>query len=293
MALILFSTTDLLGSRQTDFARLLRSLADNAQGETNLRAYILLQNCGAEALAALRAKAPGWCQFFAIDGRCSLSAARNLLIDVARHDEGFDSDDIIGFPDDDCWLPEHVSSSLNQTFAALPDLDMLICRIAPDPDPSIFTAEDVHTASAAQVVRLATSNGLFLRAPLFLQTGWFDNALGVGTASGGGEDTDFAIRASLLAKHCGFLDRAVIAHPAPDQNSAAKYYRGALGVLARHAGSSPALMREFLRKLLVGGYFILRGKLSIQTFLVAVGEARRLFSVGDTSSGPATAARSG
>ena len=54
-------------------------------------------------------------------------------------------------------------------------------------------------------------------------------------------------------------------------------YRGALIVLARHAGRRPALMFEFLRKLLVGGYFVLRRKLSPRLLLGAFSAAGRNF----------------
>ncbi len=275
MTLILFSTTDLKGARQAEFGRLLRSLGRNALGDEPVRSYVLLQNCSDEELAVLRAHAPACCHLMARAGRCSLSAARNLLIEAAIAQEAFGPDDIVGFPDDDCWLPDHLAASLAATFAGSERLDLLICRIAPDPGLAAFGPGAMRPAAMREVVRVATSNSMFVRGPAFLRLGRFDESLGVGTPNGGAEDTDFVIRAFLAARQSGFVDRAVVAHAAPDRNSAAKYYRGALIVLARHAHRNPALFYEFLRKLLVGGYFTLCGRLRPVALLAALGAATR------------------
>lgn len=275
LTLILFSTTDLKGARQAEFARMLRSLGRNALGPQPVRCHMLLQNCSEEELVALRDKAPACCHLRAISGRCSISAARNLLIAAATGTEAFGPDDFVAFPDDDCWLPDHLAASLAAIFAGLERLDLLICRIAPDPSLTGFGPGEVAPASTRQVVRIATSNSMFLRGPAFRSLGRFDEALGVGTPNGGAEDTDFVIRAFLAARQSGFVDRAAVAHITPDRNSAAKYYRGALIVLARHAHRNPALFYEFLRKLLVGGYFTLSGKLRPVALLAALGAATR------------------
>ena len=280
MTLILFSTTDLKGARQAEFGRMLRSLGRNALGAEPVRCHVLLQNCSQEQLAALRAHAPDCCQLTAIAGRCSLSAARNRLIETAVAQEAFGPDDIVGFPDDDCWLPDHLAASLAATFGGLERLDLLICRIAPDPVLAAFGPGEVRPATTRQAVRVATSNSMFIRASTFLRLGRFDETLGVGTPNGGAEDTDFVIRAFLAARQSGFVDRAVVAHATPDRDSAAKYYRGALIVLARHAHRNPALFYEFLRKLLVGGYFTLCGRLRPVALLAALGAATRSFGAG-------------
>lgn len=283
MALILFSTTDMRGPRRADFTRLLDSLERNAKGGQALRSYILLQNCPHAQLAMLQTKAPACCRLTAIESRCSVSVARNLLIAAALECEPFGADDIVGFPDDDCWLPDHFAGSLANVFAELEDLDVLICKVAGKPDLRAFAAREIVPASTRQIVRVTTSNSMFFRGPVFVRVGRFDPALGVGTPNGGGEDTDYVIRAFLAARRAGIIDRPVVAHPEPDQDSAAKYYRGALIVLARHAGGSPALMREFLRKLLVGGYFVVRRKLSLSALLAAFWDALRTRRTGEPS----------
>ncbi|MFC2254414.1 glycosyltransferase family 2 protein [Labrys portucalensis] len=275
MATILFSTTDLHGQREREFAQLLTSIGRNAASGADMRLYVLVQNCTPAELAALREQVPPCCRLTAIEGRCSLSTARNGLIGIALAEAAPGRDDVVGFPDDDCWYPDLLVPSLTDTFAALPDLDILLCRVARQPSEKPVAAEEVRPAAVREVVRLSTSNSLFLRGSAFLRVGAFDPELGVGTVNGGGEDTDYAIRALLTAGQAGLIDRALVAHPEPDLASAAKYYRGALIVLARHARRRPALMFEFLRKILVGCYFVSRRRLSPRLLLAALGAAAR------------------
>ena len=279
MALILFSTTDLAGSRERELTRLLASIGRNVQNGADIRLYLLLQNCPPTSLARLREQAPPCCRLVAISDRCPLSAARNQLIEAALAEATPGYDDVVGFPDDDCWYPDHTGTSLSRLFNVLPDLEVMICRVARQPDDAPVATEEVRQAAVSDIVRLTTSNSLFIRGTTFLRVGGFAPDLGVGTVNGSAEDTDYAIRALLAAGRAGLVDRALIAHPEPDLTSAAKYYRGALIVLARHAGQRPALMFEFVRKLLVGGYFVSRRKLSARHLLDAFAAAARNFLI--------------
>ncbi|WP_448956247.1 glycosyltransferase family 2 protein [Labrys neptuniae] len=279
MSLILFSTTDLAGPRRQEFARMLASIERNCHGGPAIRLYVLLQNATPERLDALQVQVPSCCRMTAIPGRCSISAARNQLIARALEDEAIGADDVVGFPDDDCWYPDGVAAGLADSFAALADLDVLICRVALQPDGAPPRDGEVRPARVRDIVRVTTSNSMFLRGSVFLRLGDFDPELGVGTPNGGAEDTDYAIRALLVAGQAGLIDRALIAHPVPDQDSAAKYYRSALIVLARHAGRRPALMMEFLRKIAVGGYFLARRKLSARGLFAALMAAAGSFAM--------------
>ncbi|WP_336489086.1 glycosyltransferase family 2 protein [Methylobacterium nigriterrae] len=277
MAIILISTTDMRGPRGPEFARLLDSIERNASASLPVRAYILLQNCTQDELERVRAAAPACCALAAVPGRLSISAARNRLIETVLSEAAVGPDDVVGFPDDDCWLPDAVLARLATVFSERPDLDVLICRVSLDPDPRPFDAASVAPASARQIVRVSTSNNMFFRGSLIGRVGPFDPELGLGTPNGGGEDTDYVIRAFLRAEGAGIIDRALVGHPEPDKDCAAKYFRGALVVLARHARLRPALMREFLRKPLVGLYFVGRGKLSWSAYRAALAEGGRSF----------------
>ena len=174
MTLILFSTTDLEGRRGVEFAQLLISIERNVRNGADVRLYVLLQNCASAKLAKLRKWVPPYCRLTAVAGRCSLSTARNRLIAAALAEAVPDNDDVIGFPDDDCWYPDHVGTSLADTFATLPDLDVLICRVKRQPDDEPIEAEEVRQAAVREVVRLTTSNSMFVRGSVFLRVGEFD-----------------------------------------------------------------------------------------------------------------------
>lgn len=280
MSFILFTTTDLASGRQAEFWRLVSSLRRNADRGIDIKSYILFQNCSAEQLADLGPKLPEFCAPMSTPGRLSLSAARNMMLERARNEHIWDEDDLAGFPDDDAWLPDQVAACLIKVFSHSDKLDLLICRVSLKPDKRAFNASDVGPVSTSQIVRVTTSNSMFIRGTLIPHLGDFDPALGVGTLNGGGEDTDFVIKAYLAARTSGLIDRPIIGHPEPDVASAAKYFRGGLVVLARHARSHPDLMREFVRKIAVGGYFILRQKVSLSTFFASSREAVHAFRSG-------------
>ncbi|WP_336490619.1 glycosyltransferase family 2 protein [Methylobacterium nigriterrae] len=273
MAILLFTTTDIRSPRRPEFVRLLSSILASENAAADLRHYVLLQNCLPDELGAYRAKAPACCRMVAVPGRLSLAEARNQLMALALEERSLQRDDIVGFPDDDCWFPPRFLDRLAGIFADRQALDLLICRVSLEPDLASSSTDSVMPASAPQVVRLSSSNNMFLRGSLVASIGSFDTGLGLGTSAGGGEDTDYAIRAFLNGSETGIIDRALVGHPAPDRDSAAKYFRGALIVLARYARSRPDLTREFLRKLLVGGYFFARGKLSARIYGQALREA--------------------
>ena len=275
MTVLLFTTTDLNSSRGADFERLLASVDAAAAAGVPVRHSVLLQNCGPAALARHREGAPAHRRFEAVEGAVSISGARNRQMKAASREAPASGGDIVGFPDDDCWFPSGFLARLEAVFAARPALDLVVCRCARAPDTASFGAGDTRPVSARAVVRLSSSNTMFLRGSLLGPVGGFDPALGLGTPSGGGEDTDYVIRAFLRSREAGFIDRALVGHPEPDRASTAKYFRGAFIVLARHAGSRPALTREFLRKVLVGLYFIGCGNLSPGTFGRALGDGLR------------------
>ena len=266
MATLLFTTSDVAGARQWELERLFQSIADNETASTPIRSYVLLQNCTQERLAQIRAIAPSCCELHACPGRLSLSEARNTLLRLRSATYTPAEDDVIGFPDDDCWLPAGFVGRMNDLFDAKRDLDVFICRMSLDPTAADFDATTLRRASIPQIVRLSSSNNIFVRGSILARVGMFDPALGVGTSAGSAEDTDFVIRASMEAAFVGLVDRPLIGHREPDRVSAAKYFRGALIVLARHCWRRPGLMREFLRKLLVGLYFVAERKMTISIF---------------------------
>lgn len=268
MTLILFTTTDLAGGRDRDFRRLLASVERSR--DVAVRHYVLLQNASEEALALCRSEAPAACRIFAISGRASVSAARNRLIAEACTEQVPAEGDVVAFPDDDCWFPDGFLARLHRTFAEATTLDLLVCRMSLDPRADEFRSRDAEPIAAHQVVRMSSSNNMFLRGSLAGGLGAFDEGLGLGSPAGGGEDTDYALRAYLGARRAGLLDQPLVGHPVPDRASAAKYFRGAMTVLARHARARPTLARECARKVLVGGWFVGSGRLAASEYLIGL-----------------------
>jgi hypothetical protein len=113
-------------------------------------------------------------------------------------------------------------------------------------------------ASPRDVIRQASSNTIFVRGRVLRDDRVFDETLGVGTVNGGGEDTEFALRAWLSTPQL---------RP--------KYYRGGLIALARHARQQPRIGFEFARKLAVGLWLVGTRQLPVAAFRTAVSAAMK------------------
>src|SRR3712207_432708 len=101
MTVLLFTTTDVRGSRRADFERLLASVDVSAQAGMPVRHHVLLQNCTPTEHSRHLATAPAHRRIDAVPGQLSLSAARNHMISTAQAEGPISRDDIVGFPDDD------------------------------------------------------------------------------------------------------------------------------------------------------------------------------------------------
>jgi hypothetical protein len=268
MRLVLFTTSDLCAGRETDFSRMLGSVARDAR-DIEIKIFALLQ-CASEAerLRYEQFLPPG--SVVAADcGRVSLSVARNRLLDIAKAGNAITEDCIIGFPDDDCWYPRGFVPRLAKVFFEDSNLDMLACRVSLSPTAPNSTVPALAPAKAFQVVRRSSSNSMFFRGRLVTALGAFDSTLGLGTLNGSGEDTDYALRGFLRARRAGFIDAPLVGHRESDLASVARYFRGSAIVLGRYALRSPGLFLEFARKLGVGAYLALRCNLTLQEYLVS------------------------
>lgn len=127
-----------------------------------------------------------------------LSRARNVGMAVARND-------VICFPDDDCWYTPGLLARVAATLAADPALQILSARtVDTEGRPSVSpTSEQAAPISRSNFLLSGNSNTLFLRREAVAQVGPFDERLGVGagTAFGSGEEADYLLRA--LAKGLG------------------------------------------------------------------------------------------
>jgi len=267
---VLISTTDHRNAPPGILDRMLASVQEAARARPDLRIRhaLLLQNCTPAERDRRLADLPAFVIAESVEGRLSLSAARNkLLMNLAKSD-AIGADSIVAFPDDDCWYPPDTLPLIVGLFETDPTLDLWFCRYASRPMPvSAMSAE--RRARARDVVRSASSNTIFVRGRIARAIGRFDANLGVGTPNLGGEDTDFALKAHALARTSRFCDAALIGHRDPQPALRARYYPGSLLVLGRHAATSFPLMLEYLRKIAIGFVLLLRGELSWRAFIAA------------------------
>ena len=252
---------------------MLKSLIESqgTLGENRMHLSMLLQNCGAEDVSPSALPLPPFVRRLGIPGRVPLSTARNMLLRQLHADGALAPDALVAFPDDDCWYPSGLLSQLAQLFARDPTLDFWFCRYASNPVRTSVAGAPPARASIGQIVRNASSNTLFLRGRVVTAVGEFDEALGVGTAMGGSEDIDYALRAQRVARKTLYCDAALVGHRDKSPGVRATYYPSSLVVLARHARHGA--LAEFLRKIAVGMYLVTRRELGFADFVAALRRA--------------------
>ncbi len=269
MRLVLFTTSDLLAGREADFIRMVRSVELGASPDLPVTLFALLQRCDAAGKARYQELLPAGSVVVAEQGRLSLSDARNRLLEIAKGHMAL-ADCVVGFPDDDCWYPPNFVRQLVRSFSDDARLDMLVCRVSLEPVALTASALPLAPAKACDVVRRSSSNSMFFRGGLAAALGAFDRTLGLGTANGSGEDTDYALRAFLAARRAAFVDIPLVGHRESDLASVTRYFRGSIMVLGRHALRSPGLFFEFTRKLGVGAYLALRFGLPVREYAESI-----------------------
>lgn len=272
MDISLFTTTIYKDAPDAALSRLMdsvsASLADAAPRRVELT--LLMQNCPNGIPIAL----PPFVEAIALPGIVSLSAARNILIDHAMARDGFASDTIVAFPDDDAWYPAGFLRQLAALFEARSALDFWFCRYGSAPVEADIAAL-VRPADARTVVRNASSNTIVFRGKLMWQLGNFDENLGLGTPNVGGEDLDYALKAFARSRETLYADAPLVGHRDKETGLRTKYYPGSIMVLGRHARSGPGQLSEYLRKIAVGAYLVGRRELSPRRFVDCNREAAR------------------
>ena len=179
---------------------------------------------------------------------------------------------MVAFPDDDCWYPAGFLRQVVELFGRQTELDFWICRYGSQPVVESFAHVRPALARTREVVRNASSNTMFLRGRVVGSIGGFDERLGVGTPMGGSEDLDYALRASQASRQTAYLDSVLVGHRDKSPEIRARYYRSSLTVLARHARHGAR--SEFLRKIAVGAYLVLRNELAAKDYLGALNQVR-------------------
>lgn len=278
MKLVLISTSNLQSDRADALERMVHSVEKAAavlDKRVSIRILLLLQKCPEYRYWALSRSLPPFVQAIPSTDALSLSAARNLLLSYAISNGMIDSATVVGFPDDDCWYPAGVLESVTHAFATTPKLGLWFSKYSSAPVP-IAHVSPAGRATARDVVREVSSNTMFVRGRVLRSVPVFDEALGVGTVNGGGEDTEFALRAYLSSEQSLYVPAAIIGHRDKSPQLRPKYYRGGLIALARHARQRPRIGVEFARKLAVGFWLVGTRQLPAASFRTAVSAALKL-----------------
>ena len=247
--------------------------AGNLQPQISIKVLLLLQGCPEYLYWSISQKLPSFVQAIPSADVMSLSAARNLLLSYASSNGLIESETVVGFPDDDCWYPQGTIDLVMRSFAQSPNTGLWFCRYASNPCSADEVALAPRPATPRDVIRHASSNTMFVRGYVLQSNATFDETLGVGTANGGGEDTEFALRAYLTSRQSNYLAAPVIGHRDKTPQLRPRYYRGGLIALARYAPREPRIGLELVRKLAVGLWLVMTRQLAVVAFSKAIAAA--------------------
>lgn len=273
MNIVLISTSRIGAGRSEALDRMLASVGSAAlrRPDIPIALLLLLQKCPT-GLASSQ-EFPGFVDVSSVPHQKSLSAARNSLLSRALSRGLISSTTVVGFPDDDCWYPNGTLEYIADQFSRIPELDLWFCRYSADPVSAMDVGVASKPAHVGAVIRRASSNTMFARGRIIQAGALFDESLGVGTAVGGAEDTEFALRAHILATRTMHFDAAAVGHRDGNPQFRAKYYRGGLIAVARHAHEKEGVTTELIRKIAVGCWLVLTRDLSLAAFLGALYDA--------------------
>jgi hypothetical protein len=271
MNIVLISTSNVGAGRSKALDRMLTSVAQAAllRPDVPIMLLLLLQESSSDPRSFQ--KLPAFVDVLAIPDRFSLSAARNILLSRACARGVIGLETIIGFPDDDCWYPQGTLELIADQFTRSRHLDLWFCRYASNPVAASEACAFAKPARVRDVVRQASSNTIFVRGKIIQLGVAFDEELGLGTPAAGAEDIEFALRAHFLSRQTAYFDAPIVGHRDKNVALRAKYYRGGLVAIARHARHRRSVVGELARKVGVGAWLTLRGEMPLASYRSALG----------------------
>lgn len=270
---LVLSTKD----RTEELARFLRSL--DAQSERSFELIVSDQNTDDRLMPILR---PFQDRFPLRRVRSSggISRGRNVGLPLT-------SGRIIAFPDDDCWYPADLLTTVLRLFDANPHWDVVSGRSV---DDQMRVTQGrwldyVVRADRHNVLRMGISYTIFARSGAIAAAGPFDESLGVGAGTpwGSGEETDFLLRALATEQEVIYTPEIFVHHAekiveysrrARDRQYA--YARGLGRVLAKHRYSLLEAFGHFGRPLAGALVFLGRGQIDRSLYHLRVLTGRGL-----------------
>jgi glycosyltransferase involved in cell wall biosynthesis len=179
-------------------------------------------------------------------------------------------DDLVGFPDDDCWYAPDLLQRVVAMFEDHPDWDGITGCEAPSEN---FVRNDRFDQVSGQVVQANVMRRHISFAAFFRKKGlaglFYDERLGIGAGTiwGSGEETDFILR--FLKRGCWiqYDPSLVIYHPDWGKgpytlaaiSKARRYGMGMGRILQDHGFPASLALKYMVRPLLGGVYTLLLG----------------------------------
>lgn len=141
-----------------------------------------------------------------------LSRARNVGL---KHISG----DVVAFPDDDCWYPPTLLTTIFQYFNKYPEISGFTGRSANENGVTSAGrwAKKAGLITKTDVWIKGISFTIFLNKSVIEKVGNFDESLGVGSGTpwGSGEETDYLIRTLKSGFKLYYDPDIIVHHPEP------------------------------------------------------------------------------
>jgi hypothetical protein len=258
--------------RSADLMRLAGSIAQQPGCRVDL--HCLVQGVTALPAELVALQQPGRISFSTSEEFLSLSAARNRILAVGD----LAPDDLLMFPDDDCYFPVGAFSFIRDMVEAA-DADLVFVPFADPPGFPASRDARLRRPTVFDVMRRVGSCNLVVKAKLARAVGAFDETLGLGATYPGGEDTDYAMRAWRLSRASFISSVSVVGHRSLSAglrtriHGMSRYWPGLFIVTVRYFEWKLAGLLVY--RLAAGTFLLCTGKLPFRS---VVGSLRAAFT---------------
>lgn len=146
-----------------------------------------------------------------------LSLARNLAIKNGL------LNDIIAFPDDDCWYEPNLLKNISKEFSDNPELDCICTNVYDPISKKTYGGRPEFGRIAVDyrnIFSLPISVGIFVKKSALLKAGpYFDTQFGAGTELGSGEETELISRLITTGSKILYIGDLSVYHRVPIYSS--------------------------------------------------------------------------
>ena len=254
-----------------ELVRLIRSVEEQALNPGDeIVLWCLMQGANEQEASSAIRQSTERTRFFWTSDFMSASRARNsLLVDIPFRDDMF-----VLIPDDDCWYQDGFFSWLSDQIGKS-GADLLFFSHNDPPAPIAGSTIEMRRPADTDVMQMNMIS-MAISAKLVASAGTFDERLGLGTLSGGGEDTDYAFRVFEISRKPLMTRAELVGHRKLARNFRARvdemttYWPGVMLQTLMHL--RPTLYRLALYRVASGIYLLLAGRLSVSRFLLPFSE---------------------